>query len=76
MAENKFVLKELSTYTGKTNILYQKEFESREQAEKYRDIIEPLLRETQAKKSCPSVCKAHNRRALMLHVPGHDIKPP
>ena len=51
MAENKFVLKELSTYTytGKTNILYQKEFESREQAEKYRDIIEPLLRETQAK---------------------------
>ena len=28
MAENKFVLKELSTYTGKTNILYQKEFES------------------------------------------------
>ena len=49
MAKNKFVLKELSTYTGKTNILYQKEFESREQAEKYRDIIEPLLRETQAK---------------------------
>lgn len=49
MAENKFVLKELSTYTGKTNILYQKEFESREQAEKYRDITEPLLRETQAK---------------------------
>ena len=49
MAENKFVLKELSTYTGKTNILYQKEFESREQAEKYRNIIEPLLRETQAK---------------------------
>lgn len=47
MAENKFVLKELSTYTGKTNILYQKEFETKEQAEKYRTIIEPLLREIQ-----------------------------
>lgn len=48
MAENKFVLKELSTYTGKTNILYQKEFETKEQAERYRTIIEPLLREIQA----------------------------
>ena len=75
MAENKFVLKELSTYTGKTNILYQKEFESREQAEKYRDIIEPLLRETQAKNPALPYVK-FNRRALMLHVPGHDIKPP
>ena len=49
MAENKFVVKEISTYTGKENILYQKEFESKDQAEKYRNIIEPLLRETQAK---------------------------
>ena len=41
MAENKYVLKALSTYTGKENTPYQKEFDTRERAEMYRDILEP-----------------------------------
>lgn len=49
MAENKFVFKTISTYTGKENVLHQKEFETREQAEKYRDITESIVRETQTK---------------------------
>lgn len=48
MTEHKYVLKQISTYTGEPHILYQKEFESRERAEMYRDIIEPILTETQA----------------------------
>ena len=43
MAENKYVLKALSTYTGKENTLYQKEFDTRE-----RDILEPVLKKAQA----------------------------
>ena len=42
MAENKYVLKALSTYTVKENTLYQKEFDTRERAEMYRDILESL----------------------------------
>ena len=48
MAENKYVLKALSTYTGKENTLYQKEFDTRERAEMYRDILEPVLKKAQA----------------------------
>jgi hypothetical protein len=48
MAENKYVLKALSTYTGKENTLYQKEFDTRELAEMYRDILEPVLKKAQA----------------------------
>ena len=47
MAENKYVLA-LSTYTGKENTLYQKEFDTRERAEMYRDILEPVLKKVQA----------------------------
>ena len=46
MAENKFVLKEISTYQGKTEILYTKEFETREDAEESLSILEPILRST------------------------------
>lgn len=46
MAENKYVLKALSTYTGKENTLYQKEFDTRERAEMYRDILD--LKKAQA----------------------------
>ena len=42
MAENKYVLIALSTYTGKENTLYQKEFDTRERAERYRDFLESL----------------------------------
>ena len=48
MAETKYILKQISTYTGEPHVLYQKEFESRERAEMYRDIIEPLLKQMQA----------------------------
>ena len=48
MSENKYVLKALSTYTGKENTLYQKEFDTRELAEMYRDILEPVLKKAQA----------------------------
>lgn len=48
MAENKYVLKALSTYTGKENTLYQKEFDTRERTEMYRDILEPVLKKAQA----------------------------
>ena len=48
MAENKYVLKALSTYTGKENTPYQKEFDTRERAEMYRDILEPVLKKAQA----------------------------
>ena len=48
MAENQYVLKALSTYTGKENTLYQKEFDTRELAEMYRDILEPVLKKAQA----------------------------
>lgn len=44
MAENKFVFKEISTYQGKTEILYTKEFETREDAEESLSILEPILR--------------------------------
>ena len=54
MAENKYVLKALSTYTGKENTPYQKEFDTRERAEMYRDILEPVLKKAQAdNQSCP-----------------------
>lgn len=48
MAEHKYILKQISTYTGEPHILYQKEFESRERAEMYRDIIKPILTKMQA----------------------------
>ena len=48
MAENQYVLKALSTYTGKENTLYQKEFDTRKRAEMYRDLLEPVLKKAQA----------------------------
>jgi len=48
MAETKYILKQISTYTGEPHVLYQKEFESRERAEMYRDIMKPILEKMQA----------------------------
>lgn len=51
MPKNKFIPKQISTYTGKPRILYQKEFEefeSRERVEMYRDIMEPFLKAMQS----------------------------
>ena len=48
MRHQEDVLKALSTYTGKENTLYQKEFDTRELAEMYRDILEPVLKKAQA----------------------------
>ena len=49
MAENKFVLKEISTYQGKIETLYEKPYETREEAAEDLSILEPILRKTMAK---------------------------
>ena len=46
MAENKFVAKTISTYSGKPKVLYEKAYETREESEEYLSILEPILRIT------------------------------
>ena len=48
MAENKFVLKEISTYSGKPKTIYEKSYETREEAAEDLSILEPILRKVQA----------------------------
>ena len=46
----KYILKQVSTYTGELHILYKK---SRKRAEMYRDIIKPLLKKMQTDNPYP-----------------------
>lgn len=44
MAENKFMAKMISTYSGREKVLYEKAYKTRKEAEDHLEILEPILR--------------------------------